>query len=213
MFFFILFFLGILIFFLLFSTIKIEIRNFKLSTEKYKGRTLNKDYKLIISLIRIIQLNLININIDRSRLEKLKLNINKINFQSFNIDNAIDVKTFKDVKKYAPKIKKIKLLIDIGTEDAIVTSYAVVVISSLLGILLRKPLENCINNNFTINPLYINKNILNLELNCIFETKLIHIIHIIYILNKKRRDDKNGRTSNRRTYGYSYEQHPRYDRC
>ena len=76
-----------------------------------------------------------------------------------------------------------------------------------MGVLLRKQIANSKENRFIINPLYINKNLLNLELNCIFETKLIHIIYVIYILNEKRRDDKNVRTSNRRSYGYSYGQY------
>ena len=43
-----------------------------------------------------------------------------------------------------------------------------------------------------------------IDLNCIFSLKMIHIINIMWLILRKR-DDKNGRTSNRRFNAYSYE--------
>ena len=215
MFFYILFFLGITIEIVLLSTIKIEIKNLKISTEKYNGRTLNNDYKFVISIWCIQKLRLLKIEITKNKLERIKLKdrlkkqFRKIDMEAllrqFKENKKIDIKTFKKIKKNMPKITYIDLIGNIGTEDAILTSYIVATIASILGIILRKSISLYKYNKFIINPVYINKNLLNLELNCIFEIKLIHIIYIIYILNQKRRDDKNGRTSNRRTYGYSYE--------
>ena len=54
---------------------------------------------------------------------------------------------------------------------------------------------------------YINKNLLNIEISSIFQIKMIHIINTICIVNKKRKGDKNERTSNRRPYDYGYEQY------
>ena len=61
------------------------------------------------------------------------------------------------------------------------------------------------NKKYIITPLYFNQNIVNIEISGIFEIKMIHIINIIYILNKKEGVKKNERTSNRRSYDYSYE--------
>ena len=58
--------------------------------------------------------------------------------------------------------------------------------------------------NFKIIPLYKYGNAINFRLNCIINVKLVHIIHIIYILSKKGMI-KNERASNRRSYDYSYE--------
>lgn len=216
MFFYVLLFLGIIIIELvLLSSIKVTISNFKISTEKYNGRILNDDYTLTISLWGLHRFCIIKIEITKEKLESIKLKEKlKTSLRNIDINNLIksikenrkiDEKTLKKVKKHVPKIMYIKLLANIGTDDAILTSYIVAFISSFLGIALRKSISKFKENKFIINPVYINKNLLNLELDCIFETKLIHIIYIIYILNQKRRDDKNGRTSNRRAYDYSYE--------
>ena len=216
LFFYVLLFLGIIIIeLLLLSSIKVTISNLKLSTEKYEGRILNDDYTLTISLWGLRRFCIINIEITKEKLENIKLkeklktslrNIATVDLIKNIMENRkIDKKTLKKIKKHAPEIMYIKLLANIGTDDAILTSYIVAFISSLLGIGLREPISKFKKNKFIINPVYINKNLLNLELDCIFETKMIHIIYVIYILNKKRRVDKNGRTSNRRTYGYSYE--------
>ena len=68
-----------------------------------------------------------------------------------------------------------------------------------------KKVENYKNQNFTIKPIYINQNLINILIDGIFEIKMIHIINIIYILNKKEGVKKYERTSNRRSYDYSYE--------
>ena len=52
-----------------------------------------------------------------------------------------------------------------------------------------------------------NENLLNIEISSIFQIKMIHIINTICIVNKKRKGDKNERTSNRRPYDYGYEQY------
>ena len=59
--------------------------------------------------------------------------------------------------------------------------------------------------NFNVTPIYNNPNLINIEFSGIFEIKMIHIINIIYILNKKEGVEKNDGTSNRRAYDYSYE--------
>ena len=49
-----------------------------------------------------------------------------------------------------------------------------------------------------INPLYVNQKILNIKLDCIITTNLVHIISILYKNLKKWRCDVNGNeTSNR----------------
>ena len=66
-------------------------------------------------------------------------------------------------------------------------------------------IQNYKEQNINIYPVYNYQNLLNIEFSGIFEIKMIHIINIIYILNKKEGVKKNERTSNRRSYDYSYE--------
>ena len=211
MFFCVCLFLIVIIEILLLSNIRIEIKNLRISTEKYNGRFLDDNYKITISLWGLRKIHFLKIEITKEKLErlniknKIKNSMKKINIETLKNKSDLSFYNMKKAKKYLPKIAYINLIANIGTEDAILTSYIVAIIASIFGILLKNTIANSNKNIFIINPIYLNKNLLNLELNCIFETKLIHIIYIIYILNKKRRDDKNVRTSNRRSYGYSYE--------
>lgn len=62
------------------------------------------------------------------------------------------------------------------------------------------------NYKYQITPIFQNKNLYKINLNCIIQLKMVHIINVIYIFSKKGRSDKNERTaSNRKSYGYSYE--------
>ena len=58
---------------------------------------------------------------------------------------------------------------------------------------------------FSIQPIYVNQNLINVDFSGIFQIKMIHIINTICMINKKRKGDKNERTSNRRFYDYGYE--------
>ena len=67
--------------------------------------------------------------------------------------------------------------------------------------------KNCF---YDIKPIYKDKNLYEISLNCIIEVKMVHIINMIYKIVKKRRSDKNERTSNRRAYDNSDEQFAKY---
>ena len=113
----------------------------------------------------------------------------------------------KLLKKIKPNVSLLNLELKIGTEDAILTSFIVFLISTGISILLPHVIKRYDKNKYKylITPLYFQKNLYQIKLNCIIEIKLVHIINMIYIFIKKRRSDKNERTSNRRPYDYSYE--------
>lgn len=201
-------FLLILIVFLLliiFSKIKIEVVNFKFSSE-WK-RHINKDYKVIIKLYILNKIPILKINITNTRLEKLKLKdkIKDIDFKVIQDNKKFDKKLVKAIKKSNIDIDYINLNVELGTENACLTSIIVPAISTFLAILFRKKVKQFENQTFIIKPVYINQNLINIILSGIFEIKMIHIINIIYVLNKKEGVKKYGRTSNRRSYDYGYE--------
>lgn len=192
---------------LIFSKIKIQIINFKFNSQLQ--RHINKDYKIIIQLNAFSFIPIFRINITKTKLEKMKLKekIRNIDFKVLEDNRKLDKKILKAIKKLNLSIKNINLYIDIGTENASLTSVIVPAISTVLAIILRKKVKNFEDQIFIINPIYQNQNLVNLSVSGIFEIKISHIINIIYILNKK---EKKGvkeyeRTSHRRSYGYSYE--------
>lgn len=201
-------FLLILIVFLLliiFSKIKIEVVNFKFSSE-WK-RHINKDYKVIIKLCILNKIPILKINITKTRLEKLKLKdkIKDIDFKVIQNNKKFDKKLVKAIKKSNIDIDYINLNVELGTENACLTSIIVPAISTFLAILFRKKVKQFEKQIFIIKPVYINQNLINIALSGIFEIKMIHIINIIYVLNRKEGVKKYGRTSNRRSYDYGYE--------
>lgn len=199
------FVLILIIVLLVFSRIRIEVINFKFSSQT--KRHINKDYKVIIKLCILKKIPILKVNITKTKLEKMKIKekIKNIDFKIIQNKNKFDKNAIKAIKKSNININKINLNLEIGTENATLTSVIVPTISTILAILLSRKIENPKNQLFIIQPVYINQNLINIVFSGIFEMKMIHIINIIYILNRKKGVNKHERTSNRRSYDYSYE--------
>ncbi len=199
------FVLILIIVLLVFSRIRIEVINFKFSSQT--KRHINKDYKVIIKLCILKKIPILKVNITKTKLEKMKIKekIKNIDFKIIQNKNKFDKNAIKAIKKSNININKINLNLEIGTENATLTSVIVPAISTILAILLSRKIENPKNQLFIIQPVYINQNLINIVFSGIFEMKMIHIINIIYILNRKKGVNKHERTSNRRSYDYSYE--------
>ena len=207
----VLFFLCLILFFiilniiLLFSTLKIEIKDLEFTLPK-KYRKINNDYEISIKLyilkkIRIIKLTLNNKN------PKINEKIRELERKVVIDKKSFDFTIIEAIKKLDIKLENFELKLYLGTEDAAITAISIGIISSILGIILKNRLYNNENTSFETIPIYEDINFLKIYFNCIFKTNLIHIIHIIYILKTKGKVDKNDRTSNRRAYAYSNEQY------
>ena len=201
-----LFIFSIIILLLVFSKIRIEIENLKFTSQRYP-RHINQDYKLIIKLCILKKIPILRINLTKTRLEKIELKkqIEKINFTELIDNKQFDMKLIKVLRKINIDIKNVNLKIEMGTENAALTAIIVPIVSTILSIIFSRKIKKEQNQKFEIKPIYINQNLINILFSGIFEIKMIHIINIIYILNKKEGVDRNERTSNRRTYDYSYE--------
>lgn len=199
----------ILMLILIFSKLKVEIENLKLST--HAPRLINKDYKATVKLFILGIIPIIKIKITKERLEKLKFKekIQRLESKVIENENEFDKKTFRKIilvsKKINIDVERINLNIEIGTENAGVTALVVSSLSALISIYLSKKIKKINSQKFEVVPKYIGQNLINILFCGIFEVKMFHIINIIYILMKKEGEDKNERTSNRGTYDYSYE--------
>lgn len=199
-----LFILLTIIIVLIFSKIQVEIENFRLNLQKNKDKILNDTFLFKIKLVIFGTLPIINLKINREKLEnnlkdkKIKLDINKIGKQ-------ITKENINDAKKLQMHIEKIKLKINFGTENTILTSFMVPIISTIWSIVLTKKRVKEEKQRLEINPIYNKGNLVNIVFEGIFEIKMIHIIKVICAKIKKRRVEKYERTSNRRAYDYSYE--------
>lgn len=215
---------------LLIITIKIQIKieNLQYHSKKQLQKNtlgknekthLNQNYKATIRIYTLGKIPILKIKITKSKIDKLKYKTHieqkiqeKIKQQDFTklrekYNLKIDIKQI--AKSLLLSIDQLNLKIEIGTENAVLTSFLIPTISTILSILIAKNQEEkhekIIKQQFQITPIYQNKNLINFSLEGIFELKMIHIITTICILKKKRRVDKHERTSNRRSYDYSYE--------
>lgn len=110
------------------------------------------------------------------------------------------------------QFEKFNLKVDISAADSIVTSYIVAAISTLITLVIAFSKINIkdAEYKYVVNPIYINKKLLNIRLDCIIK---ISLVHIICILIKEWRRDINGRRApNRKPYDNCNEQHKRDDR-
>lgn len=212
----VLFILGILIFtsfiilILLLSTIKINIKC--LEMENILLPKLKYNYDIQIGVYIFNKIPLIKFNINSNKVEETKI-INKI--QSKYGKAKVDLDMIKALKLLSIKIESLSLNLQLGTEDVLNTSIIVFIISSILSIGLPNLVEkrNFENVKYEIIPLYIGNNAFSIKLNSIIYVKMVHIINIIYIYLQKRREEKNERASNRRSYANCNEQYTGYGRC
>ena len=195
-------FLGLLIIsaiifiFFLMSSLHIKVDNFRLKELKVE-----KDYKIFIQLYFLNKIKILSIGIDNKKIKNISLNERFKNLNNIQKPKLSEV--LKLLKKLNIKIEELELKAEIGIDDACLLVYVVTIISSIISIILPRFTENNKQINYNIKPVY-NKNIFNLFLESIISVKIVNIIYVIYILVKKG-SNKNERTSNRRSYAYSYE--------
>lgn len=189
------------------ATIRVEIINFKFCSQT--KRHINKDYAVICKFCVCGFLPIFKIKLTKTKLEtmKVKEKIKNIDWGILEKRPSFDKEIFKAIKKLNITIKNMKLYIDLGTENASLTSILVPAISTIIAIVLKKSVKKFKNQSFILNPVYQNQNLVNIDVSGIFEIKMSHIISIIYYFIKK---EKKGvkeyeRTSNRGAYDYSYE--------
>lgn len=173
---------------------------------------LNKEYSINIKIYTFINLPILKIKINNEKINKIINNkkIRKIvkKQESRIIENRKNISKqlmegFKNIKFEA---EKMDLQIIIGTENAAITAFIIPVISIMVATFLSRKVQKYNDRQmFLVKPVYMNQNLINIEFSGILQIKMIHIISIICVLKKK--GDRNERTSNRRSYGYGYEQY------
>ena len=203
------------------SKLKIEIKNFNIQNIREEKN--NKNFFIVVSFV-ILKFTWLKIKINRNIMasiyvkEKLKVEEQNIKVKK-ELEKTVNIfvdnqKIRKEFRKICITLEKLRLYISIGLEDCVTTSYLVgfiaIMLSNILPHIISKKLkETEINKKYEykIVPIYQNKNLYKINLNCIITAKMVHIIYIIFLIKKekKRRSDKNERTSNRKPYEYSYE--------
>lgn len=189
------YFFIILIISILLSTLKINIEKFKLINVNLENRKLINKIFIEIYLFGIFKIFKI----------KLKNNYFKRNNKILKNKKVINILFDKKIK-----LEKANIKIELGTKNIQSTVASVFIVNNIISIIFAKKIKKFEDNKFfySVLPLYNSQDILQISLNSIISIKYVHIIYIIYSLLKESRG-KNGRTSNRKNYDYSYEQYKR----
>jgi hypothetical protein len=176
------------------SKIGIEIQNLQIDTQnqpKINGESKIYVYLLIFNKIKLFKKNMKDMNLKNVKLQNKNIDIKVLKNKDFKINYK---ELLQNIKL---EIKSIDLNVQIGTENAGFTAILVGIISAILGIIIRKP-------KYEIIPIYMNKNLLKIKVDGIFTVYLMHYIYK-QIFKRRRRVDKNERTSNRKSYDDCYE--------
>lgn len=184
------------------TTIKIELKNIKIQIDEKTKKIINKDYTIILTFYFLNKVKYFKTLINSKKLQNKKIDLYKMNKvlskNNFKIKNK---KILEIIKLLRIQVKKINLNIKIGTEDAALTAIIIGTIAIIIGTFLNMISKE--KNEWKLEPIYQNKNILKIDINSIFNIKMIHIIYTIYHL--KMKGEIYGRTSDRRSYAYSNE--------
>lgn len=174
-------------------------------------------FKSYLKIYVLKSILIAKIDLTKKRKKYIKNKIIRKKFKNLSKNKIKFIKgiyfVLKDVKL---NLKKLDFKIDISTTDCILTSYTVFILSNIIAFFIKftNVKINLKNFKYMINPLYVNQKILNIKLDCIITTNLVHIISILYKNLKKWRCDVDGNeTSNRWSYGNCDEQYKRNDRC
>ena len=192
---------------IVFSKIKIDVKKFEYCSANKKH--INPNYYIQLSWIILNKIPIIKIKLNKHTVKKLKLKDKfvDIDVKMWEERKKIDKETISIIKKIDFAIRKLKLKIDIGTENSAITSLLIPIVSTVISFLLRNKMKTKEEQTYIVQPIYNNQNYLNITISGIFEIKMNHIINVIYLLSRKNKKGvkKYERTSNRRSYDYSYE--------
>ena len=196
------FFVSVILFGFIFSKVRFCLNKLEIDNTQKDMQTIRKlDIRIKIYWFGLIKL--ICIKFDERILKKFT-------FEDF-INNKMNEKvvknvSIKDIKTLKLKLEELKFYSSIGTEDVIITSILIFIISNVITYIVSKNIakNSTKKYSYAINPCYKNKNIFIFDISCIISMKTVHIINML-VRFVKRSVYKDGRTSNRKLNDYSYE--------
>lgn len=178
------------------SKLELKIHNLDISTDRKEK--IKRNFEIYLSIIVFNKIKLFKVNL--KKIKTKKINLGTVLERAKKLEEKGDkvkwiIELIKSLSNFKIEIKEVDLKAEIGTEDAAITAILVGIISSILGIILKSQ-------KFEVLPIYQDKNVLNVKLNCIFR---LNLIHYIYKTILKGRDKNERKPSDRRPYAYSNE--------
>lgn len=185
------------------SNLEINIEGLQLDTTK---KPIIYDTLIYIKLKLFNHITFLKIKIDNKKINKMKnskLAKSKALKKAFYKQKVIlKSEGMKIVKNLDINLEQINLKLVIGLIDTMVTILSIPILSTIISIIIARTTKEYIKEDYkyTIIPDYSTNLVIKIQLNCIINIKLAHIMKVIYMLLKKGSEKNDERTSNRRTY-------------
>ena len=184
-------FLLLLILFI--STIQIKIKELVIDSTNKKDNNIN----LYIRLKVLNKLTYLKLKLNKEKISKFKVlnkrmlkNINQIKNELINNrKKVLNINTIQILRNLDIEIDKLKLNLKIGLADSFLTSITVGIIGALISIVIAKNTKEYSDKYYLIIPEYNENPLVKINLNCIINIKMIHIINVIYMLSKNKRSE------------------------
>lgn len=186
-----------LFFLIIFSTLKIEIKNFKISnitTNREKTTCTNSKkyskYEVNIALEILNKLKYFSLNLNSRKIKKITLKMHLDKTKIKELEREISISDIKEVMNIKPKISYMDLKLKLGIDDVLLTTYSVPIISTLISILLPYTVEKEDVNNikYEVKPIYNNGNVYEMQLSTGIKIKVIKILNAVYKIYKSKKD-------------------------
>lgn len=187
------------------SKLEIKIQNLKINnTNKIK----NNEKILIQISLKIGKLHWLKIRINKEKLAKLYVKIKKSEEKNHITTQIIKEKLKDEIDRILREqeikqqilntkieIENFKCSIELGTEDYILTSFIIAIISIIISNIIPHIISKNTKNikkaiNYKVLPIYQKQNIYNVQLSITISTKISHLLQIIFALIKQKRKDK-----------------------
>ena len=180
------------------SSAKLEIKKLHISNEVEKVKVA---FVLDIGIYFLNKIRLIKFTIDNYKIQNL-LQSGKLDINKFKQNEAINIDVLKSLKYHDFTIEYLKIEGYFSTFDAVLSTWIYTFIQAFIPILIARRIEGKYINELQF--LNVNKNKININLNCIISVKMVNIINILHYL-KEKGGNNNGKSSDRRAYAYSNE--------
>ena len=181
--------------------IKLEIKNLQITLPKLQGKITNNDSKVSLKIYILEKIKIVEINLKKIDFKDEKV---RRKIQKQLGENNLNLDTIKLLRNINYIVEKLNLNIYFGTEDSAITAISVGILYTIISNFLNGRIKSYKDIKFKVNPIYKDKNIIEIYLDSIISLKVENIINIINFL-RKGRGEKDARSSDRKSYAYSNE--------
>lgn len=178
----------VLILLILLSTLKIDIKNIKLTNLS----KINKSYKINIKLKLFNQLQWIAFTLNSERMKKINRKIHLDEIDIKKLERDFKLSDIKEIAKIKLKITNMNLEIKLGFEDIFFTTYGVAIIASIISIILPhiSKIEDIDSIRYNVQPIYNKGNTSYIAIDTKFEITIISLVKSLVGMYKNRKDIK-----------------------